>query len=653
MQLGDAMQTETETTNTTNDPGLIVLGLLLRLAKIDVSLPKLRSAVGNAPVGFPEMLRCAKVLGLKSQTSSPDWSGIGSTPLPAIAALKSGGYLLIGKHEQDKVIVLFPGAARPAAMSRADFEAQWDGRLLTIRKRTELKTLLNPLSIAGRFRRLMARTFARSEPSASGEKVKGIVQRTGEIGRALALPRIESRRRADEIAFLPAALEIVEAPPSPIGRAIAFSIIAVFLFALGWSSFGTVDIVAVAPGKIIPSDRTKTIQPLEIGVVRAIHVRDGQAVKAGDVLVELDPTVNNATLDQSKRDLIGAQLTVARLRAALASTDNPLTSFSAPGDFPKDLVQMHRKFLVSQTSEQKAKLATIDGQVAQRRAERATIQASIEKLKTALEPLGQRVEVRKQLFDKQLGSKLTYLSDLQELVSHQQEIMVQQSRFNEADAAIGALQEMRARTAAEYERALYEELEKAEQKVAALSQEVVKAETRSNMQTLKAPVDGVVQQLAVHTVGGVVTAAQPLMIVVPAEGQLEIDAMVSNRDIGFVEPGQEVAIKIDTFNFTRYGLLKGSVLSVSRDAITRDKPNDRTNESARGSESTSSEPRGQELIYAARISVDRNQMQIEDKKVRLGPGMAVTVEIKTGTRRIISYLFSPLMRYKHESLRER
>jgi hemolysin D len=143
------------------------------------------------------------------------------------------------------------------------------------------------------------------------------------------------------------------------------------------------------------------------------------------------------------------------------------------------------------------------------------------------------------------------------------------------------------------------------------------------------------------------------MIIVPAESQLEIDAMVSNRDIGFVEPGQEAAVKVDTFNFTRYGLLQGTVLSVSQDAITRDKPQDKTNDNARGSESASSEPKGQELIYSARISVDRNQMQIDDKRVRLAPGMAVTVEIKTGTRRIISYLFSPLLRYKHETLRER
>jgi hemolysin D len=185
-------------------------------------------------------------------------------------------------------------------------------------------------------------------------------------------------------------------------------------------------------------------------------------------------------------------------------------------------------------------------------------------------------------------------------------------------------------------------------------QDVAKAEQRAKFQTLTAPVDGVVQQLAVHTIGGVVTPAQALLVLVPQESQLEIEAMVSNRDIGFIHPGQDAEIKVDTFTFTRYGLLHGKVLSVSRDAITRDKPQDKPSEKgAPGADNTSSEPKGQELSYAARVSLDRMQMQIDDNLVNLGLGMAVTVEIKTGERSVLSYILSPIMRYKHETLRER
>ncbi|MEH2562031.1 HlyD family type I secretion periplasmic adaptor subunit [Bradyrhizobium sp. AZCC 2289] len=464
-------------------------------------------------------------------------------------------------------------------------------------------------------------------------------------------PRAEVRRREQEIAFLPAALEITESPPSPIGRAIGASIIAVFCVALLWASFGSVDIVATATGKIVPGGRTKLIQPFETGVVRAIHVRDGQSVKAGDVLIELDPTMTDADQERQRSDLVATELDVARLRAALA--EDPLAAFRPPQSAGAAEIEMHRQFLISQRAEQNAKLSEIERQQGQKEAERATTSASVAKLQATIPVLQERVDIRKSLLEKALVSKVTYLTEYQDLVGLQQDLVVQQSRLHEADAAIALLKETRERTAAEYRRTTFDALAKAEQKVASAAQEVVKAERRTKLQHLTAPVDGVVQQLAVHTVGGVVTPAQALAVLVPSDSHLEIEAMLSNRDIGFVHPGQKTEIKVDTFNFTRYGLLHGDVLSVSTDAITRDRQQGGSNDRTPGAVQSSSEPKGQELEYAARISLDRTHMQVEDKLVNLGPGMAVTVEIKTGTRRIISYLLSPLARYKQESLRER
>ena len=139
----------------------------------------------------------------------------------------------------------------------------------------------------------------------------------------------------------------------------------------------------------------------------------------------------------------------------------------------------------------------------------------------------------------------------------------------------------------------------------------------------------------------------------PTDSRLEIEAMVSNRDIGFVHAGQEAEIKIDTFNFTRYGLLHGQVLSVSQDAIIRDRKQDRSDDRGLGTQNGTSEPQGQELNYTARISLDRTRMQIDGRMVNLSPGMAVTVEIKTGSRSILSYLLSPLLRYRQETFHER
>jgi hemolysin D len=463
--------------------------------------------------------------------------------------------------------------------------------------------------------------------------------------------RAEIRRREQEIAFLPAALEITERPPSPAGRATGASIIAVFCVALAWASLGKVDIVTTSTGKIVPGGRTKLIQPFETGVVRAIHVRDGQTVKAGDVLVELDPTMTGADEERQKSDLVGAELDVARLQAALA--EDPLAAFRPPQGASPAQIEMHRQFLTSERAEQDAKLSEIGRQQSQKEAERATTSANIAKIQATIPVLQERVDIHKTLLDKGLASKVVYLSEMQDLVGLQQDIVVQQSRLREADAAIALLKETREKTAVEYRRTIYDALAKTEQKAASLAQDVIKAEQRTKLQRLTAPVDGVVQQLDVHTVGGVVTPAQALAVVVPSESHLEIEAMVSNRDIGFVHAGQEVEIKVDTFNFTRYGLLHGKVLSVSSDAITRERQQSAPNDRASGAPQSGSEPRAQELEYAARISLDHTHMQVEDKLVNLGPGMAVTVEIKTGTRRIINYLLSPLARYKQEALRER
>ena len=470
---------------------------------------------------------------------------------------------------------------------------------------------------------------------------------------AQVVPLLPRPRGATERAFLPAALEIVETPPSPIGRAIALTVVAAFCAALAWASLGKVDMIASASGKIIPTGRSKIVQPFETGVVRAIHVSDGQTVKAGDVLIELDPTISNAELRHLQSDLVAAQLDVARLRAALADGD-PLAAFDPPDGAPAGLLATERQLLLEQTGEQRAKLAALDRQRAQREAERATDAATIAKIEAMIQILQERVDIRKYLMERETGSKVTYLENLTQLVEQQKELGVQQSHLQEAEAALAAAVATRQQAVEEYRRTRLGELATAEAKAAGLAQDVVKASEKSRLQVLKAPVDGTVQQLAVHTVGGVVTPAQALLEVVPRDSRLEIEAMVQNRDVGFVRAGQEAEIKVDTFNFTKYGLLHGTVQNVSADSIDRSKPSSETGNKA-GSESadSASEPQGRELVYAAHISLDRTAMAVDGSDVALSPGMAVTVEIKTGAQRVITYLLSPLLRFAHDSLHER
>lgn len=461
------------------------------------------------------------------------------------------------------------------------------------------------------------------------------------------------QRRREELAFLPAALEVVETPPSPIGRAIASAIILLICVALIWAWWSTVDIVASATGKILPGGRVKVIQPFETGVVRSIRVQDGEKVKAGDVLIELDPTANEAERDHLRNDLLAEQLNIARLRAALAGDDDPVANFVAPAGADPDLIGAQRQLLLNQVTEHRAKIAALSRQQAQKEAEQAMTSATIHKLEAIIPVVQSRVDIRKTLVEKELGSKLSYFEVVQQLVEQQEEFNVQKSHLQETEAAVAAIRETRGQAVAEYRHTLSDELAKSEQKAKGVAQDLIKAEQRTRLQVLSAPVDGIVQQLAIHTVGGVVTPAQSLLVVVPSDSRLEIEAMVSNSDIGFVHAGQEAQIKVDTFNFTRYGLLHGEVLSLSQDAVIRDRQQDRAGDRALGAANETSEPKGQDLNYSARISLDRTLMQIDDRMVNLSPGMAVTVEIKTGSRSILSYLLSPLRRYRHETLRER
>src|SRR4029077_18255323 len=228
------------------------------------------------------------------------------------------------------------------------------------------------------------------------------------------------------------------------------------------------------------------------------------------VLIELDPTLNAAERDHLHNDLIAERLNIARLQAALADRDDPVPDFVPPAEADAALVSAQRQLLLNQVAEHRAKIAALTRQQAQKEAELATTSATIHKLETIIPVIQSRVDIRKTLVEKELGSKLAYFEVLQLLVEQQEEFSVQQSHLHETEAAIAAIRETRGQAAAEYRHAISDDLAKAEQKAKGLAQDLIKAEQKTRLQLLAAPVDGVVQQLAVHTVGGVVTPAQPL-----------------------------------------------------------------------------------------------------------------------------------------------
>jgi hemolysin D len=470
----------------------------------------------------------------------------------------------------------------------------------------------------------------------------------------IPLPRRAATQRiGHELEFLAPAIEIIETPISPAGRTTIRIIIALVTTAVLWACLGKIDIIATAPGRIIPSGKVKTVQPLEIGVVKTIQVADGQQVHAGDVLVELDPTTNAADQQRIARDLLQSELDVVRLTGlALGIAE----SFTAPEGADPVLSEAARRQLVAELAQRKAKLEGLDHQITGKIAERDQAKANIGKLDGSMPFIEQRLQLYEKLQANQFVSKVAYLDAQQAWSDAKNNRSIASHQLEAAEAAIKTLSDSRLETESDFHRQTLDDLAKVRQKAAEFRQEQVKAVQRTDLQVLRAPVSGTVEQLSVHTVGGVVTPAQTLMVIVPEGSKLEVEAMLPNREVGFVRIGQETEVKVDAFTYTRYGLLAGRVEGVSRDALRSDKDQSaappRASETAESATSNGAANQATSS-YVARISLKDTTVDTEQGRKTLEPGMAVTAEIKTGQRRVIEFLLSPLLRYSHEALKER
>ncbi|NRT58579.1 HlyD family type I secretion periplasmic adaptor subunit [Sphaerotilus uruguayifluvii] len=441
------------------------------------------------------------------------------------------------------------------------------------------------------------------------------------------------KRLAHELQFLPATLALQETPVSPAPRVAMWAITGFCAIAATWACVGRIDIVATAQGRVVPSLGSKVVQPVETATVRAIHVREGQEVHAGDLLVELDATQSSADSSRLEGEIADARLRAARARALLAALDGARAPVleTVAGVPPARLAET-AELLRSQHQEFLAGQGRLDAELARIEAETQTTQESVRKIEATLPLAERRAQDYRELADQNFVSRHGYLDREQQRLEKTSDLAALRSRLNEIEASRQTVQRQKAELLAQTRRTALDALAEARQRIDSLGQELRKADSRSHLMQLSAPVDGTVQQLAVRTVGGVVTPAQPLMVIVPRDETLEVEALVDNRDIGFVREGEEAVVKVDTFQFTRYGTISGHIVSVSHDAISDDK-------------------RG--LVYSTRVKLDRHSLDIDGTEVALTPGMSVSVEARIGQRRIIEFFLSPLLRASAESLRER
>lgn len=408
-----------------------------------------------------------------------------------------------------------------------------------------------------------------------------------------------------EAAFLPAALALQEQPVSPAARMTGRILMMLVAVVLAWSILGKIDIVVNAAGKIIPSGRTKAVASVDVASVRVLHVREGQSVKAGDVLIELDTSVLDADRDKARGDAVVATLLAARSRAMITAVDT-LTEprLARIEGVPEEQWLAAGRHLAEQYRDFRAKLTRIDGE--------------IRRYSLALPLVAKRTRDFRELADRHDVSTHAYLEQ-------------EQARID-LEGQLTAARNQRTELIAQTRKEAHDALTEGGRMAHGSTQDALRAEAHSRLLRLTAPVDGTVQQLSVHTVGGVVPAAQQIMLVVPKEDRVEVEAFLENKDIGFIQLGQKAAVKIDAFEYTKYGTIPGSVSHVSHDAIEDEKKG---------------------LIYAVKVLLDRSTLEVDGEEMSLSPGMSVNVEIKTGDRRVIEYVLSPILRHQRESLNER
>jgi hemolysin D len=450
--------------------------------------------------------------------------------------------------------------------------------------------------------------------------------------------------------FLPAALEIFETPPSPIGVAGIWLICIVFAGGLAWSYFGWLEIYAVAQGRIQPNGRSKVVQPLEAGKVVAIGVENGSHVAAGDLLAELDPRETAADRDQQARDLESTLAEAARRRIAIlaarpGNTGTPQVIF--PENTSEEVRKRENGVLASDLAQLLSNRASLMAQRAERTATSERLRGSIAARQKLLALAKEHVDMLETLNLTKSASRAQVIEKLQQYEAQVTAQISDQGQSGEVEASMLTLDRKLEETTAQFIADQTQKLEEADRRADHLKGEVIKATTRHERTRLTAPISGTVQQLAVTTVGQVVASGQALMTIVPSDGPIEIEAMIQNQDIGFVEPGQAVVVKVESFPFTRFGTIDGTVVKVSRDAVDEREEtalNDPKSTVRPQASTTTTAPqsRGQNLVFPATISLSRRFITIEGKEIPLSPGMAVTVEIRTGQRRALDYVLSPL-----------
>jgi len=446
----------------------------------------------------------------------------------------------------------------------------------------------------------------------------------------------------DSLDFSPPLIRLQEKPPPPLGRAVFKLSLLLFLGVMLWAIFGQLDIVAVAQGKLVPQSYLKIVQPADQGIIKEILVREGDSVRHGQVLMRMDATVSEA----QGRELF---IEFHRLRLALRRIDAELTGVPLTSD-KDDPTDLYSRVLAQYNADRRAYDSALEEQRAALDKAGQEMAAAREikiKLEQVLPHYREQDRAFEELSKGGYIARFDAMDKKRERIEKEQDLKSQEYVIKSAQAVMAQAHKKIAQITADYQRQLQTERVATATDLEKVRQELAKQRHQHGLLELKAPYDGVVKDLATHTAGTVVTPGTILMTLVPLHEPLLAEVWVTNEDVGFIRPGQEVKLKLNTFTFQKYGMINGQVKQVGADASNGKDgvPTDQEGESHDTS--------GSRFVYKTLVSLKSQRLVTDDVVHTLTPGMQVSAEIKLGTRSVLDYLFSPVTRAFHEAGRER
>ncbi len=457
-----------------------------------------------------------------------------------------------------------------------------------------------------------------------------------------------TRLSAEAHDFAPGLLAIQESPPARLPRALLYSVSALLILLLLWANYGRLDIVAVADGKLVPDTYLKIVQPTDSGVVKEILVKEGERVKAGQVLIRMDTALSDSDMKALTSDYQNKHLALRRIDAQLGGS-----ALTPRPDEPAELfAQVHAQYAANRQSYENAlaqERATLD----KVRHDLTGAEAVKEKLVQILPHYREQDAVYEKLAREGFVGKLMYTDKQRERIEKEQDLQAQIATIAAAHDTITQEQQKIAQISADYRRQLQTERVDTAAQLEKAQEDLAKQAHRSETLELKAPQDGVVKDMATHTLGTVTGPGTILMTLVPQDENLRAEVWVKNDDIGFVREKQRAKIKLAAFTFQKYGMLDGEVAFVSADSA--DPANNTSGSATNGQSQGQGQTKGgtEPLAYRTLLNLKTQVLEVDGERYRLSPGMQVSVEINLGTRTVMEYLLSPVAKAFQEAGRER